>query len=449
MPGKVVLPGAEIAPRLIDHLLNELGDRFDRLPVLQHALLRTWDEWQRAGGVGPIDLRHFESAGGLEGALNQDAERALEGLDIGVTARVFKRLTDTDLRQRRVRSPARISELMAAASTDRGTVEKIVRRFEEGGRSFVHTSADGKPDDPRVDISHESLIRQWDRLRNWVDEERWSRDQYKDLVARARRKAQGKASLLQDPELQTMIDWKATVTPSSGWAQRYSSADGDFESADRYLVESVEVRYRNLAEAELQRRWEKPWSWLWLIVMLEVVVGILLAEEEVVKTLAKYWGPIIQSVTDLIVLLIHGIIGDTEGMADGIRPPKWFVRLSLLTWIVILYVGACDVANRYARQVHRRVTFPRILKGVVSSGGQNPTEAKAGGRAPGRRGRAQGDLRLHCATCRWLLDRLLFATRHRGVRPQSRPRSRRGLAIGYRARRGHHRSCDIRLFPRL
>ena len=74
-----LLLGAEIAPRLLDHVLNELGDRFDRLPVLQHALLRTWDAWQRAGSVGPVDLRHFESAGGLEGALDQDAEGALRG----------------------------------------------------------------------------------------------------------------------------------------------------------------------------------------------------------------------------------------------------------------------------------------------------------------------------------------------------------------------------------
>ncbi len=137
-----------------------------------------------------------------------------------VTARVFKRLTDTDLSQRRVRSPARISELMAAARADRATVEGIVRRFEEDGRSFVHQSADGKPDDPRVDISHESLIRQWNRLRNWVDEERRSRDEYRELVKRARKRAQGKAALLQDPELQMVIDWRAAVSPSPEWAHR-------------------------------------------------------------------------------------------------------------------------------------------------------------------------------------------------------------------------------------
>ena len=108
-----LLLGAEIAPRLLDHVLNELGDRFDRLPVLQHALLRTWDAWERDGGVGPVDLRHYQSAGGLEHALDQDAEGALQGLDLDVVARAFKRLTDTDASQRRVRSPARITELVA------------------------------------------------------------------------------------------------------------------------------------------------------------------------------------------------------------------------------------------------------------------------------------------------------------------------------------------------
>ena len=246
-----LLLGAQIASRLLDHVLNELGDRFDRLPVVQHALLRTWDAWQGAGGVGPIDLHHFESAGGLERALNQDAEGALRGLDEGLTARVFKRLTDTDASLRRVRSPARISELMAVAGADRGTIEGIVRRFEEGGRSFLHRSDDGKPDDPRVDISHESLIRQWDRLRNWVDDERLSRDQYKKLVERAQSGAR-----LQDPELQRVLDWWDKATPTGAWARRYSTDDGDFDSAERCLRESAAARdaaleqERRRAEAE-------------------------------------------------------------------------------------------------------------------------------------------------------------------------------------------------------
>jgi energy-coupling factor transporter ATP-binding protein EcfA2 len=44
-PAKV--HGAEIAPALVTHLLNAIGDDQDQLPVLQHALVRTWDEWTK------------------------------------------------------------------------------------------------------------------------------------------------------------------------------------------------------------------------------------------------------------------------------------------------------------------------------------------------------------------------------------------------------------------
>ena len=61
--------GGEIAGPLVDRLLNELGDRFDRLPVLQHALQRTWQEWRKDPARGPVDVKHYVAAGTLEQAL--------------------------------------------------------------------------------------------------------------------------------------------------------------------------------------------------------------------------------------------------------------------------------------------------------------------------------------------------------------------------------------------
>jgi WD40 repeat protein len=233
------LMGARFAPRLMDHLLNELGDRSDRLPVLQHALLRTWDRWQERGASGPIDLEHFEAAGGLENALNLDAEEALRGLDVGITEHVFRRLTDTDLSQRRVRNPARVSELVSASGADRSAVSAVLGRFEGDGRSFIYASADGVPDDPRVDISHESLIRQWRRLREWVDEERDSRDRFKELVERARKWQRGETGLMQEPELRLHTSWQREQSPSAAWARRYSESEDDFQVATEYLGKSV------------------------------------------------------------------------------------------------------------------------------------------------------------------------------------------------------------------
>src|SRR6185295_14728852 len=45
--GPVAVGGGEIAPRLVLRLLNDLGDDHDQLPILQHALMRTWDYWER------------------------------------------------------------------------------------------------------------------------------------------------------------------------------------------------------------------------------------------------------------------------------------------------------------------------------------------------------------------------------------------------------------------
>ncbi len=254
------LLGVDVGTRLVDHVLNQLGDRFDRLPVLQHALLRTWDEWERNGGLGPLDLSHFEAAGGLEGALNRDAESAL-WFDMDLVERVFRRLTGTDGGQRRIRTPARISEIITATGANRDSIEQIILHFSENDRNFVRKFVDGKLEDPRVDISHESVIRQWERLSGWMDSETQARDEYRELVKRARRWERNPRFLLRDPELEIFLAWKNEAGISAGWAGRYSSRDDDFELAIKFLEKSVVQRdldskaKRLQVELPLQKRY--------------------------------------------------------------------------------------------------------------------------------------------------------------------------------------------------
>ena len=51
-------------------------------------------------------------------------------------------------------------------------------RVSPDGRHFVVVGAEPTRSDRRVEIAHESLIRQWPRLRAWVDEERDARDHH-------------------------------------------------------------------------------------------------------------------------------------------------------------------------------------------------------------------------------------------------------------------------------
>ena len=41
--GPVAVGGGQIAPRLVNRLLNDVTENPDQLPILQHALMRTWD----------------------------------------------------------------------------------------------------------------------------------------------------------------------------------------------------------------------------------------------------------------------------------------------------------------------------------------------------------------------------------------------------------------------
>jgi hypothetical protein len=73
--GPVAIGGAEITPRLVNRLLNDVGDNPDELPILQHALMRTWDYWMDNHEDGePIDLRHYEAIGGMAEALSKHAD---------------------------------------------------------------------------------------------------------------------------------------------------------------------------------------------------------------------------------------------------------------------------------------------------------------------------------------------------------------------------------------
>src|SRR5215510_8531573 len=53
--GPIRLFGASISPRLLDRALNDVGDKSDQLPVMQHALMRTWEKWEREATGRPGD----------------------------------------------------------------------------------------------------------------------------------------------------------------------------------------------------------------------------------------------------------------------------------------------------------------------------------------------------------------------------------------------------------
>jgi hypothetical protein len=73
-----------------------------------------------------------------------------------------------------------------------------------------------------VDISHESLMRIWTRLDEWVKDEARSAQIYRRLALAASLNAEGRAALWRDPDLAIAEDWREKAAPTAAWAERYA-----------------------------------------------------------------------------------------------------------------------------------------------------------------------------------------------------------------------------------
>jgi N-acetyl-anhydromuramyl-L-alanine amidase AmpD len=237
--GPARLKGAELSPRLVDRLLNDIGEHFDQLPVLQHALSRTWDAWSQPGHDRKawLDQEHYDGVGALSGALSLHAKEALDVVDHHLAARIFKCLTDTDPSGRRVRRSSTMGELARTTGRSDEQILALIDRFTSEGRYFIVRSSGPTREDERVEISHESLIRKWPVLLGWVDEERKDRDQLRELVRGARLQKGGDGDWLTGVALVKAMAWWREFRPEAPWAARYVTSD-ELDAARRYLNES-------------------------------------------------------------------------------------------------------------------------------------------------------------------------------------------------------------------
>ncbi|MFD1256656.1 hypothetical protein ACFQ3S_07590 [Mucilaginibacter terrae] len=250
-----------IAADLVTRLMGDLNDNLDQLPVLQHAMMRTWDHWkQYETNDTEISIAHYEAIGTMEAALSIHAEEIYNGLGERkqkVAEKIFKALTDVTINSKGTRRPAQLFELMELANASEQEVVDVVDEFRAPGRAFlmpIYTV--GLEEDSVIDIAHESLMRVWIRLKDWVYAEEKSAELYMRLSKSADMYQQGKAGLWVDPDLALAIKWQQDNQPTVAWATRYDPA---FERAMAFLEYSkkeslfkIEQRARKQAN-ELRR----------------------------------------------------------------------------------------------------------------------------------------------------------------------------------------------------
>jgi WD40 repeat protein len=266
--GPVAVGAGRITSRLVNRLLNDIGDNQDQLPILQHALMRGWDEWKSKShdhiatpngqpDGGAIDLCCYESIGGMAEALSRHADEAfneLPGPRRKLAERMFKALTEKGEDNREIRRPLPLREIRAITEAGEKEIIAVIETFRLPGRSFLTPPAEtALTADSLIDISHESLIRNWKRLREWVENEARHARAYRRLAETAALYQTGEAGLWRDPDLQVALNWRRQVEPNEAWARRYHPA---FTAALDFLQASKQKQDEEIADQERQQRAE-------------------------------------------------------------------------------------------------------------------------------------------------------------------------------------------------
>ena len=247
------IAGAEIAPRLTQQILNDMGDDPDQLPVMQHALSQLYREWSRHPAK-PLDLDDYTdngtNAGALAVALDNHPQSIYDGFspaDRGWTRRVFRCLTtiENGREVRRPREVGRITRIVGAVNEiDREAVRRIVGQFARPEHSLLLITPGTTSDQDIVDISHESLIRKWRQLKQWAGEEAESADWLRELFRDTERQARGQADYWTNPELTTVLARKNRDGWTAAWAEQYEEPGAPAYSDVEAFLDGSRVKER-------------------------------------------------------------------------------------------------------------------------------------------------------------------------------------------------------------
>jgi hypothetical protein len=265
-PAKVF--GGDVAPDLVNRLLNEMGTDPDQLPLMQHLLMRMWtwrsdpmeigepiEDGEALSGGRELTLADYDAVGGLAHALSRHADEAFASLDARqqeIAETLFRALSERAPGNRDIRHPTPAGEAAKLAGASLEEVIAVVDAFRAPGRSFIVPALPERIYPERfLDITHESLIRQWERLRQWAEKEKGFAEIYRYLAQTASLWRRGESALWQSPDLDRGLDWRARQRPTALWAHRYG---GDFNLAMEFLAESEKARAARQAEAAAQRR---------------------------------------------------------------------------------------------------------------------------------------------------------------------------------------------------
>jgi len=310
-----VLSGNKISRRLTERLIHDLTEGVDQLPILQHALNQIWHA--ASLGAEEMDLVHYAMVGGmgadelpdehkqyftkwfsglptvikayyrepdLQNVLDthtnklyeqaadyyrQKTGKTLAAVDVKLVIQTaFTGLTKID-QSRAVRNRMTLKEITNIINRKEfgaSEIGAVLNIFREPGNTFIRPfildDADSHTlhEDDVLDITHESLIRNWEYLKLWAQEEFDHYNTSLDFDQQLNRWVDSKKSngfLLSIGQLTYFENWYNKVKPNVHWIARYLPEDIDqnkkLTEASRVLANTQEFLHRSARKHAITR----------------------------------------------------------------------------------------------------------------------------------------------------------------------------------------------------
>ncbi|NDJ75022.1 MAG: protein kinase [Chloroflexi bacterium] len=198
--------GLTFEPGLVAHIVSDVHYQPGALPLVQYALTELFE--QRDGRILTQDA--YQALGGAVGALAKRADNVFcEQDEPGRDAirQMFLRLVTLDGDASETRRRVLRSELLSIVA-DEDVMDEVIDSY--AAYRLLTLDRDPATRRPTVELAHEAILREWQRLRDWLDESRHDIRQQRVLAAAAaewQQANQEPSYLLRGAKLEQFEGW--------------------------------------------------------------------------------------------------------------------------------------------------------------------------------------------------------------------------------------------------
>jgi formylglycine-generating enzyme required for sulfatase activity len=242
------LYGGEVSIELADRLIAEAHGREDELPLIQHGLMFLWNaalEKPPTGGKIVLEAAALEARGGLAMLLSGHADAVVDAAAHDperqyAVERLFRALIDLNVEGKAIRRPQAFRDLVAVTQIGEDKLRAIIDALRRDEVSFLTPYApqpivDGTP----IDISHEALIRCWNRLADpqdgWLKREFDDGLTWRSLLVEAKGFERNEKRVLSPATTDERWSWWRQRKLNTAWAERYG---GGFALVEKLIAAS-------------------------------------------------------------------------------------------------------------------------------------------------------------------------------------------------------------------